>query len=93
MCIRDSIWTVGVRLDTAYRSAISLGFRLAYVRRTGPLAGSGGRGGAVLNIRFIRQLALYVEGGADVLDVPQNDDAIFSYSAYFGAGLRFVIAR
>lgn len=87
------VWTAGVRLDTSYRGALSLGIRMSYVKRTGSVTGTGGRFGGSLQIRVVRQFVLYAEAGVDVLDVPQNDDAVFSYAPFYGAGIRAVIGR
>lgn len=87
------VWTAGLRLDTAYRGALSLGIRMSYVKRTGSVTGTGGRFGGALQIRIVRQFVLYAEAGVDVLDVPQNDAAVFSYAPFYGAGIRAVVGR
>ena len=88
-----SVWTAGLRLDTSYRGTLSLGIRMSYVRRTGSVTGTGGRFGGSLQIRIVRQFVLYGEAGVDVLDVPENADAVFSYAPFYGAGIRAVIGR
>lgn len=87
------VWTAGLRLDTSYRGTLSLGIRMSYVRRTGSVTGTGGRFGGALQIRIVRQFVLYGEAGVDVLDVPGNADAVFSYAPFYGAGVRAVIGR
>ena len=87
------IWTAGLRLDTSFRAPLSLGIRMSYVRRTGAVTGTGGRFGGSLQIRIVRQFVLYAEAGVDVLDVPENDDAVFSYAPFYGAGIRAVVGR
>ena len=59
----------------------------------GALGGEGGRLAAALQIRLIRQLTIYAEGGVDVTNVPQNDATILSYSFFYTAGMRVVIGR
>lgn len=86
-------WAVGVRLDTSYRAALSLAIGAAYVRRTGAILGEGGRASAALQLRFIRQIVIYAEGGVDVTNAPQNDETLLSYSFFYSVGLRVVLAR
>lgn len=90
------VWTAGLRLDTNYRGVVSLMIRGAYLERWGAIEGRGGRFGAGLQFRFIRQIVLYAEGSVDVTTVPEsmgNQGALFSYGTSIAVGIRTVFAR
>ncbi|MEM7610040.1 MAG: hypothetical protein AAF411_32230, partial [Myxococcota bacterium] len=64
------VWTAGIRLDTSYRAPLSLGIRIAYLRRRGDAEATGGRASAALQLRPTRKLVLYAEAGAEGTNVP-----------------------
>lgn len=90
------VWSAGLRLDTSYRGVVSLMIRGAYIERWGEIGGRGGRFGAGLQLRFIRQIVLYAEGSVDITTVSEsmgNQGALFSYATYIAVGMRTVFAR
>ncbi len=95
VALMDSvIWTVGTRVDTAPKGWLSMQVRLAYVRREGALAGEGGRVGLGLLIRPFDFGALYGEATGDITSVPammNEGGTLFSYSYYFGGGIRIYV--
>jgi hypothetical protein len=85
-------WTAGVRVDTSTESWVSIQVRIAYVSREGDLSGMGARGSAGLVVRPFSWGQIYGEASADVTSVPQSMNeagTLFSYSYFFGGGLRF----
>ncbi len=86
-------WSGGVRLDTSWTGVFAFQFRFAYVRResTG-IAGEGGRAGMGLIVRLVPWLVLYGEASIDLTTVPawmSDGGALFSYTSWYGGGLRF----
>jgi hypothetical protein len=86
-------WSAGVRLDTSWDGLFALSFRFAYVRReTRGLEGEGGRASIGTLIRLAPWLVIYGEAAVDLMTVPaplRDAGVLFSYTSWFGGGLRF----
>jgi hypothetical protein len=86
-------WSAGVRLDTSWDGLFALSFRFAYVRReTRGLEGEGGRASIGTLIRLAPWLVIYGEAAVDLMTVPaplRDAGVLFSYTTWFGGGLRF----
>jgi len=90
-------WSAGVRLDTSWEGLFALSFRFAYVRReTRGLEGEGGRTSIGTLIRLAPWLVIYGEAAVDLMTVPaalRDAGVLFSYTSWFGGGLRFELGH
>lgn len=78
-------WSLGVRLESAWRDVVAVQIRAGYVHRV-DVPGEGARFGLGVIVRPTDMLALYAEAYSDLTTVPEDVHATGALLAYLVAG-------